>query len=388
MIVLDAALEFWLHERTPDNRARLVERYRYLCPRAARRFVRPGLERADLEQVAAIGLIKACDRFDAGLQTPFEAFAWVFVLGELMHHVRDYERIVRPPRRLRELEKRWQVANETLTTKFQREPTASELATYLHVSVKEVADVRRYRDCAVAESLDAVPWQNVAASRNAIDERDDLLTIEAALKGLTETERAIVLAVYGRGYSQLELSERMGYSQRHISRLHRAALAKMQPACRVNPTARQRGFTLIEMMIVVAIIAILAAILIPNFTHARQQAATAACEANLKEIATALELYYTDHQSYPIGPKQQITPTTNPLSGYLNQVPEDPAAGAGKYYEFTAASPSATGGIANYQIYCPGTHDPSTLQSVTASTTNAHLQFDSVNGFGTIAAQP
>ncbi|HZZ66176.1 MAG TPA: prepilin-type N-terminal cleavage/methylation domain-containing protein, partial [Candidatus Baltobacteraceae bacterium] len=61
----------------------------------------------------------------------------------------------------------------------------------------------------------------------------------------------------------------------------------------------QRGFTLLEMMIVVAIIAILAGILIPNFTRARAQAATSGCMANEKSIATALELYFTDHQAYP-----------------------------------------------------------------------------------------
>lgn len=61
----------------------------------------------------------------------------------------------------------------------------------------------------------------------------------------------------------------------------------------------ERGFTLIEMMIVVAIIAILVSILVPNFIRARAQAQTAACEANLKEIATSLEEYETDHEAYP-----------------------------------------------------------------------------------------
>ncbi len=45
-------------------RERLVAEYWYLCRRAARRFMRRGLDRADLEQVGAIGLIKAVDRYD------------------------------------------------------------------------------------------------------------------------------------------------------------------------------------------------------------------------------------------------------------------------------------------------------------------------------------
>lgn len=61
----------------------------------------------------------------------------------------------------------------------------------------------------------------------------------------------------------------------------------------------ERGFTLVELMVVVAIIALLAAIIIPNYVHSRASAAVAQSEANMKQIATALELYYTDNQQYP-----------------------------------------------------------------------------------------
>src|SRR5476651_2783706 len=74
----------------------------------------------------------------------------------------------------------------------------------------------------------------------------------------------------------------------------------------------QKGFTLIELMIVIAIIAILAAILIPNFIHARAESQTAACEGNEKQIATAMEEYAVDNQ----GQYTATLPAT-----YLQQVP-------------------------------------------------------------------
>jgi len=140
---------------------------------------------------------------------------------------------------------------------------------------------------------------------------------------------------------------------------------------------RERGFTLIEMMIVVAIIAILVGILVPNFIRARAQAQTAACEANLKEIATALELYETDNDHYPAS--EAIDPSETELSPYLKQTPVDPAAGAGLYYAFTVTDPGTA--TSAYTIVCPGSHDPGTLQIISPNTTFTHIQYASASGF-------
>jgi prepilin-type N-terminal cleavage/methylation domain-containing protein len=58
---------------------------------------------------------------------------------------------------------------------------------------------------------------------------------------------------------------------------------------------KKKGFTLVEIMIVVAIIAILAAVAIPNFIRYRNDSRTAACIANMKQLQTAAESYLTKH---------------------------------------------------------------------------------------------
>ncbi|MDO8536152.1 MAG: prepilin-type N-terminal cleavage/methylation domain-containing protein [Candidatus Omnitrophota bacterium] len=58
---------------------------------------------------------------------------------------------------------------------------------------------------------------------------------------------------------------------------------------------RRKGFTLVEIMIVVAIIGLLAAIAIPNFIRARQQAERQACIANLKQIQGAVQVWALDN---------------------------------------------------------------------------------------------
>jgi type II secretion system protein G len=60
-----------------------------------------------------------------------------------------------------------------------------------------------------------------------------------------------------------------------------------------------KGFTLIELLIVVLIIAILAAIAVPNFLEAQVRAKVSRAKADMRTIATALETYFVDHGQYP-----------------------------------------------------------------------------------------
>ena len=61
----------------------------------------------------------------------------------------------------------------------------------------------------------------------------------------------------------------------------------------------RKGFTLIELMIVIAIIIILAAIAIPNYLRMTSRAKVSAIESDMKSIGTALEAYNTDWSKYP-----------------------------------------------------------------------------------------
>ena len=137
----------------------------------------------------------------------------------------------------------------------------------------------------------------------------------------------------------------------------------------------QKGFTLIELMIVIAIIAILAAILIPNFIHARAESQTAACEGNEKQIATAMEEYAVDNNG---------TYTTTLPALYLAVTPKDPVNNAA--YVITApAGGNATYG--SYEVQDTGGHDSTTMGNLnkagvkcTTCTTVQYYQNQGLNG--------
>jgi prepilin-type N-terminal cleavage/methylation domain-containing protein len=119
-----------------------------------------------------------------------------------------------------------------------------------------------------------------------------------------------------------------------------------------------RGFTLIELMIVIAIIAVLAAILVPNMLHARAESQTASCEGTERQIATALEEYAVDTGGlYPANGVVSTALFGVNGANYLSGTPSDPVNNA--HYTYTTAAPDCTAAGTKYEVIDAGGHDAS-----------------------------
>lgn len=119
-----------------------------------------------------------------------------------------------------------------------------------------------------------------------------------------------------------------------------------------NKTARMRGFTLVELLIVIAIIGILTTLLTANFVGVRQRARDAQRKSDLRQLQSALELYRSDQGTYPVvasspyrlnstacAASQAFTAPAPSSTTYMAKIPCDilgtSAYNAGNYYYYS-----------------------------------------------------
>ena len=97
-----------------------------------------------------------------------------------------------------------------------------------------------------------------------------------------------------------------------------------KPSRRIE-IAREGAFTLIELLIVVAIIAILAAIAVPNFLEAQVRSKISRSLADLRSIKVGMEAYFVDNNAYPTDPGWTVTISSE--NGWLMLSPAPAGAG-------------------------------------------------------------
>ncbi|WP_221353786.1 SigB/SigF/SigG family RNA polymerase sigma factor [Streptomyces beigongshangae] len=218
-------------------RDELVTAWLPMAHRIAGRFRDRGENIEDLRQVAAVGLVKAIDRFDPS-RGAFESYAVPTITGEVKRHFRDRMWALRVPRRVQELRNKVRIARRELTQNpGAPEPTAAEIAAHTGLTEDEVA--------AGMEAMESFSTLSLDAELSSADDNysladtlgdpdssfDVVLDREAAKEGLRrlpERERNILYMRFFEDMTQNRIADKLGISQMHVSRLITRSCARVR----------------------------------------------------------------------------------------------------------------------------------------------------------------
>lgn len=205
--------------------AELAELHLDVARSIAGRYRRRGIAADDLEQVACLGLIRAAHRYQPALGADFLAYAVPVIHGDLRHHFRDHGWVVRPPRRVQELQGRV-VRELDRVGGGHEERQPGWLAERLGTTVAEVHEALAAEGCFTPLSLDRPIAGNVSTSvgDSLPDPREDdpaeaRAMLRSAVRGLSARDRQILGMRYFEQLTQQEMAQRLGVTQTQVSKL-------------------------------------------------------------------------------------------------------------------------------------------------------------------------
>ncbi|MFD3849378.1 SigB/SigF/SigG family RNA polymerase sigma factor [Streptomyces microflavus] len=225
----------------PERRAcrsQVIDLWLPMAYRLATRFRNRGEPMDDLRQVAAMGLVKAVDRFDPARGKAFETYAIPTVTGELKRHFRDHTWAVHVPRRVQELRNQVRLSQRDLSQRpSAHNPTPADIAADTGLSEEDANLGMQAMGSYSVYSLDAEPAgaDGGTSLADRLGSRDRALetvlereSVKPGLRELPERERTILYLRYFRDMSQNTIGQRLGISQMHVSRLLRQTCEQLR----------------------------------------------------------------------------------------------------------------------------------------------------------------
>lgn len=227
-------------EATPAEKRRLMDTvivlHLDLAHAEAARYRNRGIPLDDLRQVAALALTKATQGYDVTTGHDFLSYAVPTIRGELRKHFRDHGWMIRPPRRIQELQARINVADAELANELGRSPRPQEIADRLEECTENVIEALSSDGCFVPASLDHPAGGDGSTTLGELlpldgDEHrasEARLMLRPVMVGLGERDRAILNMRFYEGLTQREIAARIGVTQMQVSRLLTRILSQLR----------------------------------------------------------------------------------------------------------------------------------------------------------------
>jgi RNA polymerase sigma-B factor len=211
----------------------------------AARYRARGVPLDDLRQVAAMALTKATRGYDVSSGHDFMSYAGPTIRGELRKYFRDHGWMIRPTRRIQELQARIGSAETELTHDLGRSPRPTEIAERLGEAPESVLEALASDGCFTPASLDYPTGEDGTVTtlgdllpggfdgREAAEAR---MTLAPVLGSLPERDQLIIGMRFYEGLTQREIAQRIGVTQMQVSRLLTRILAQLRVRVGEVPT--------------------------------------------------------------------------------------------------------------------------------------------------------
>lgn len=195
-----------------------------LAGSCASRFMGKGVDYEDLYSAGCVGLIKAADGFDESLGFAFSTYAVPSILGEIRRIFRDGG-AVKISRSLKEKARVLTTVKERFEKEYGVEPTVSELAEKMGISIEETAQLLCVSQPVV--SLTAEDDDEKQIDIPCDDEYApivDRLAIQQIMSTLDERDRRLIELRFFEGLTQSKTANILGISQVQVSRKEKIIL--------------------------------------------------------------------------------------------------------------------------------------------------------------------
>jgi len=215
-----------------EVRDRLITENMGLVYMVSGRFAGRGVEMEELNQIGAIGLIKAIDRFDPSLSYAFSTYAVPLIMGEIRRFLRD-DGMIHVSRHIKENARKIAVVREQWKKNDNKEPTVEELAEETGLGYEDIIMATQ-----ASIEVDSIHRSVAEAGLTLEDQLEDKKPFEApilnhialtqVLENLGEQESRLIALRYMENRTQAEVARILGTNQVAVSRMERKILGQLR----------------------------------------------------------------------------------------------------------------------------------------------------------------
>ena len=218
-----------------ESREKFIRGNLRLVLSVIQRFNNRGENVDDLFQVGCIGLMKAIDNFDLSQNVKFSTYAVPMIIGEIRRYLRDNNSI-RVSRSLRDIAYKALVVRDKLINDNNKEPSVSQISKELNLPREDVVfaldaiqDPVSLYEPIYHDGGDAIyVMDQVSDNKNTDESWIEDISINEAMKRLSDREKLILNLRFFNGRTQMEVANEIGISQAQVSRLEKTALKHMR----------------------------------------------------------------------------------------------------------------------------------------------------------------